>query len=155
MPLRYGSHNQEPIIIVSIQLRDRAESVYPPLRAPPARTSNVVRRALRQQLREALGTVERLQAEVGVLRTENAAPHTENDLLRLLDDTAVPFTNNVSERSLRMVKLNHKISGPLHSLAGAEAFAPGRCHLQTASQALREPARCPAPALHHRTLVAS
>ena len=54
-------------------------------------------------------------------------------VLRLLDDTRVPFTNNAAENALRMVKLHDKISGPFHSLAAAEAFAAVRSYLQTAA----------------------
>jgi transposase len=55
------------------------------------------------------------------------------DVLRLLDDTRIPFDNNTAERSLRMVKLHDKISGTFHSLAGAQAFATIRSYLQTAA----------------------
>lgn len=56
-----------------------------------------------------------------------------DQVLRLLDDTAVPFDNNIAERALRMVKLHDKISGTFHSLDGAEAFAAIRSYLQTAA----------------------
>lgn len=56
-----------------------------------------------------------------------------DQVLRLLDDTAVPFDNNRAERALRMVKLHDKISGTFHSLTGAEAFADIRSYLQTAA----------------------
>jgi transposase len=56
-----------------------------------------------------------------------------SDVLRLLDDTRIPFDNNTAERSLRMVQLHDKISGTFHSLAGAEAFATVRSYLQTAA----------------------
>jgi transposase len=56
-----------------------------------------------------------------------------DDFLRCLDDTRVGWDNNVSERALRMVKIHDKISGPFHSLAGAEAFAAERSYLQTAA----------------------
>jgi transposase len=62
-------------------------------------------------------------------RMKSGAP----DILRLLDDTAVPFDNNPAERSLRMIKLHDKISGTFHSLAGAEAFTAIRSYLQTAA----------------------
>ena len=54
-------------------------------------------------------------------------------MLRLLDDTRVPFTNNAAEKALRMVKLHDKTSAPFHSLAAAEAFAAVRSYLQTAA----------------------
>lgn len=57
-----------------------------------------------------------------------------DQVLRLLDDTRVPLTNNTAERSLRMVKLHDKISGCFHSLSGAEAFAAVRSYLQTAAK---------------------
>ncbi len=56
-----------------------------------------------------------------------------DQVLRLLDDTRVPFTNNRAEQSLRMVKLHDKISGPFHSISAAEAFAAARSYLQTAA----------------------
>lgn len=55
-----------------------------------------------------------------------------DDVLRLLDDTRVPFTNNAAERALRMVKIHDKISGTFHSEAGAKHFTAVRSYLQTA-----------------------
>jgi transposase len=52
-------------------------------------------------------------------------------VLRLLDDTRVPFDNNQAERDLRMVKLQQKISGCWRTLAGAEAFLALRSYLAT------------------------
>jgi transposase len=57
--------------------------------------------------------------------------HT-HDVLRLLDNTAVPLDNNTAERALRMVKLHDKISGSFRSEAGAQNFATIRSYLQTA-----------------------
>jgi hypothetical protein len=54
-------------------------------------------------------------------------------VLRLLDDTAVPFDNNTAERALRMVKLHDKISGAFRSDDGACAFATIRSYIQTAA----------------------
>jgi transposase len=55
-----------------------------------------------------------------------------DEVLRLLDDTRVPFDNNQAERDLRMVKLQQKISGCWRTLAGAEAFLAMRSYLATA-----------------------
>ena len=57
-----------------------------------------------------------------------------DQVLRLLDDTRVPFTNNIAEQALRMVKLHDKISGCFYSVEGAEAFAATRSYLQTADK---------------------
>jgi transposase len=55
-----------------------------------------------------------------------------DEVLRLLDDTRVPFDNNQAERDLRMVKLQQKISGCWRTPAGAEAFLALRSYLATA-----------------------
>lgn len=58
----------------------------------------------------------------------------EDQALRLLDDTRVPFTNNEAERSLRMAKLHDKISGHFRSEAHAKAFLTVRSYLQTGAK---------------------
>jgi transposase len=67
----------------------------------------------------------------------NLAYRLERDIdqvLRYIDDTNVPFTNNMAERSLRMVKIHDKISGTFRSSDGAEAFATIRSYIQTAAK---------------------
>ncbi len=56
-----------------------------------------------------------------------------DQVLRFVDDTTVPFTNNLAERSLRMVKIHDKISGTFRSAEGAQAFAAIRSYIQTAA----------------------
>jgi hypothetical protein len=74
-------------------------------------------------------------------------------VLRLLDDTRVPFTDNAAEKALRMVKLHDKISGPFHSLAAAEAFAAVRSLSANSGQPQAEPPRRHAPAVYHWRMV--
>ena len=52
--------------------------------------------------------------------------------LRFLDDVEVPFTNNLAERDLRMLKVRQHISGSFRTAKGAERFATIRGYLQTA-----------------------
>jgi transposase len=57
-----------------------------------------------------------------------------DDVLRFATDFSVPFSNNLSERDVRMVKLQQKISGGFRSKDGAEAFLAFRSYLSTASK---------------------
>ncbi len=43
--------------------------------------------------------------------------------LQFLDDLTVPFTNNLAELPLRMLKVRQHISGAFRSSQGAERFA--------------------------------
>lgn len=56
------------------------------------------------------------------------------DVLRFLSNPEVPFTNNLAERDLRMMKLRQKISGGFRALTGAEDFAVIRSVLSTAQK---------------------
>jgi transposase len=62
-----------------------------------------------------------------------------DEVLRLLDDTRVPFDNNQAERDLRMVKLQQKISGCWRTPAGAAAFLALRSYVSTARKHGRNP----------------
>jgi len=54
-----------------------------------------------------------------------------DQVLALLDDLSIPFTNNLAERDLRWAKVQQKISGTFRSAAGATAFCRIRSYLST------------------------
>ena len=55
----------------------------------------------------------------------------KSDYLRFMVDAEVPFTNNLAERDLRMMKLQMKISGCFRTLTGAEDFGRLRSYIST------------------------
>jgi transposase len=58
----------------------------------------------------------------------------ENDVLRFMVETDVPFTNNRGENDIRMTKVQQKISGCFKSLDGAKIFCRVRSYLLTAQK---------------------
>jgi transposase len=55
----------------------------------------------------------------------------ESSVLAFLHDINVPFTNNLAEQDIRMIKLRLKISGCFRTLQGAKQFARIRSFLST------------------------
>ena len=54
------------------------------------------------------------------------------DVLRFVENFSVPFTNNLAEQDIRMMKLRMKISGGFRSTKGAQVFATLRSIISTA-----------------------
>jgi transposase len=54
------------------------------------------------------------------------------DTLRFMSRAEVPFTNNLAEQDLRMMKVKQKISGGFRTQGGADAFAKIRSFIATA-----------------------
>jgi len=65
-------------------------------------------------------------------RLINRLQRHRDEVLRFMSDLSVPFDNNGSERDLRMIKLQQKISGCFRTPDGARVFCRVRSYLSTA-----------------------
>ena len=64
---------------------------------------------------------------------ERLVTHRES-VLRFLNSPLVPFTNNLAERDIRMVKLREKTSGCSRTFSGAATFARIRGYISTSAK---------------------
>nr|MBA2734411.1 IS66 family transposase [Acidobacteriota bacterium] len=71
-------------------------------------------------------------AQLTPRRLVNRLQRHRDEVLRFMSDSSVPFDNNGSERDLRMVKLQQKISGCFRTPDGARSFCRVRSYLSTA-----------------------
>lgn len=99
------------------QIIETAETEMP----LPAREPNATPKKGREKKSKARNLMERLR-------------DFENDALRFMEVSDVPFTNNRGENDIRMTKVQQKISGCFKSLEGAKIFCRIRSYLLTAQK---------------------
>jgi len=73
------------------------------------------------------GRIKRSKALNLLLRLKNYS----DDILRFMYNSLVPFTNNLAERDVRMMKVQQKISGTFRTTDGARRFCRIRSYIST------------------------
>ena len=79
--------------------------------------------------------IKRTKAQNLLLRLDER----EDEALRFAHDFRVPFTNNLAEQDIRMVKLQQKISGSWRTDQGAERYLRVRSYISTARKQGQRP----------------
>lgn len=79
--------------------------------------------------------IKRTKAQNLLLRLDER----EAEVLRFAHDFRVPFTNNMAEQDIRMVKLQQKISGCWRTEQGAERYLRVRSYISTARKQGQRP----------------
>ena len=79
--------------------------------------------------------IKRTKAQNLLLRLDER----EDEALRFAHDFRVPFTNNLAEQDIRMVKLQQKISGSWRTEQGAERYLQVRSYISTARKQGQRP----------------
>ena len=93
----------------------QGRAVNPPLIPMP----NVPKKRGRKKQTKAQNLLDRLE-------------NHENWVLAFLHDFHIPFTNNLAEQDIRMIKVKQKVSGAFRTFEGAELFASIRSYISTA-----------------------
>jgi transposase len=112
------SHQQQESWLVRYQQLVRKAAKLNPL-PPPGKDADVEKKKQRDQKPSPSNLIKRLQQK-------------RDQILRFMTDLSVPFDNNGSERDLRMIKLQQKISGCFRTADGARNFCRVRSYLSTA-----------------------
>jgi transposase len=111
---------------------------------PSIEKINQVEKSYDEIVEEALFIHERLGPPVNGSRKKRVGHNLllrlqkyKTDILRFLSDPSVPFTNNLAERDLRMVKVKQKISGCFRTEEGAHDFLQIRAFISSAKKQVK------------------
>ncbi|WP_139132140.1 transposase, partial [Fusibacter sp. 3D3] len=58
----------------------------------------------------------------------------KGEVCLFVDDFSIPFTNNLAEQDIRMIKVKQKVAGCFRTKTGADTFATIMSYIGTASK---------------------